>query len=50
MHTKLGEGVGGCDTWGCRTLTYLNGPIYGNSPIDVTVNISNDGDISVIYS
>lgn len=49
MHTKLGKGVGGCDTWGCRTITYLNGGINGNRPIDVVVNFSNDGDISITY-
>jgi len=48
MHTKVGTGDG-CDTWGCRQITYLNGDIDGNRPIDVEVNVSNDGDIVVLF-
>jgi hypothetical protein len=46
MHTKVGTGQG-CDTWGCRGLYYFGGTINGNQAFDVSVQVSNDGNITV---
>merc|ERR1719189_3099995 len=50
MHTKVGTNSG-CDTWGCRQMQYFgNGnPIDGNRAFDIEVDVSNDGDITIMY-
>jgi len=48
MHTKLGHGSG-CDTWGCRTITYP-GTINFNAEFQIQVNVAMDGDIQVYFN
>jgi len=50
MHTMVGTNTGGCDTWGCRQMTYFGGTIDGNRPFQITVQVSTGGDITVEYS
>lgn len=49
MHTKVGTGTGGCDTWGCRQMVNFGGTIDGNRPFDIEVRVSNDGDLTVAF-
>jgi len=49
MHTKIGTNTGGCDTWGCRAMTYFGGTIDGNQPFDVQVTVAGDGDLKIFY-
>jgi len=48
MHTKIGTNSG-CDTWGCRALTYFGGTIDAGQPFDVQVTVASDGDLKVFY-
>jgi len=48
MHTKIGTNSG-CDTWGCRTLTY-SGTINMGAPFDIEVDVGGDGNIIVKFS
>jgi len=48
MHTKIGTNSG-CDTWGCRALTYFGGTIDGSQPFDVQVTVASDGDLKIYY-